>query len=122
MYMLTQTRYALQWAPTIFDVNVSTASYDDTQKAAMEMWTDSREAYLLIPKNATPTAEEQEIENQYGGDVATYLWENIFKIVTNQQSVDSYDDVIATANEMGLTELTESKQSCYDRYMESHPA
>lgn len=122
MYMLTQTRYALQWAPTIFDSNVSTASYDDVQKAAMEMWTEGREAYLLVPKNATPTPEEQEVESQYGGDVATYLWENIFKIVTNQQALDSYDEVIETANSMGLTELTASKQSCYDRYMETHPA
>lgn len=122
MYMLTQTRYALQWAPTIFDNNVSTASYDETQKAAMEMWTEEREAYLMMPKNATPTQEEQEVENQYGSDVATYLWENIFKIVTNQQSLDSYDEVIETANGMGLTELTASKQSCYDRYMEAHPA
>ena len=122
MYMLTQTRYALQWAPTIFDSNVATASYDAVQKAAMEMWTEGREAYLLVPKNATPTPEEQEIENQYGGDVATYLWENIFKIVTNQQALDSYDGVVETANSMGLTELTASKQSCYDRYMEAHPA
>ena len=122
MYMLTLTRYALQWAPTVFDSNVSTASYDEVQKAAMEMWTEGREAYLLIPKNATATQEEQEIENQYGGDVATYLWENIFKIVTNQQSLDSYDEVVETANSMGLTELTASKQACYDRYMAAHPA
>ena len=122
MYMLTLTRYALQWAPTVFDSNVSTASYDEVQKEAMEMWTEGREAYLLIPKNATATQEEQEVENQYGSDVATYLWENIFKIVTNQQSLDSYDEVIETANGMGLTELTAAKQACYDRYMEAHPA
>lgn len=122
MYMMTMTRYALQWAPTVFDSNVSSASYDQGQKAAMEMWTEGREAYLLIPKNATSNEDEQEIENLYGSDVATYLWENIFKIVTNQQSVDSYDQVIETANGMGLTELTASKQSCYDRYMASHPA
>lgn len=121
MYMLTQTRYALQWAPTIFDANITMSSYDDTQRAAVEMWTLGRDSYMLTPKNAMPTAEEQDVENLYGSDVATYLWENIFKIVTNQQSVESYEDVIQTANDMGLTELTASKQSCYDRYMETHP-
>lgn len=120
MYLLTQTRYALQWAPTIFDAAISVASYDDGQRAAAEMWTAEREAYMLIPKNATQTAEEQAVESQYGGDVATYLWENIFKIATNQQSLDSFDEVIETAYGMGLTELTEVRQASYDRYMEMH--
>ena len=120
MYMITLTKYALYWAPTVFDTSLSMASYDDTQLAAVEMWTASRDSYMLIPKNATATDEEQEIENQYGADVATYLWENIFKIVTGQKSLDEYDEVLENAYAMGLTELTESKQSCYDRYLEEH--
>ncbi len=119
MYMLTLTKYALQWAPTVFDDSIYLASYDETQIAAVNMWTESRESYLLIPKSATLTAEEQEVESMYSGDVSTYLWENIFKIVTNQQSLDTYDEVLETAYGMGLTELTEVRQACYDRYMEA---
>ena len=120
MYMMSQTKYSLVWAATNFDVDLMMASYDSVQKAAVEMWTAERDDYLLIPKNATATTEEQEIENRYGSDVATYLWENIFKIVTNQQSVDSFEDVLASAYEMGLTELTEASQARYDRYVASH--
>lgn len=121
MYMLTLTKYALQWAPTIFDSSVSLASYDDVQRAAIDMWTECREDYLLIPKMATTNEDEQEIENEYGNDVSTYLWENIFKIVTGQLPLDDYDAVLETAYSMGLTELTEARQSSYDRYMENHP-
>lgn len=122
MYMLTQTKYSLQWAPTIFDNNVSVSSYDDAQKQAMELWTNCRESYLMLPKNATATTEEQEVENEYEADVATYLWQHILLIATNQETVESFDEVIETAYGMGLTELTEAKQSCYDRYMETHDA
>ena len=117
MYMITQTKYALGWAPTIVDSGITTSSFDDNQLAAVDMWTAQRGSYLLIPKNATSTTEEQEIETLYGSDVSTYIWENVYKIVTGQQSLDTYDSVMETAYGMGLTELTEASQARYDRYM-----
>ena len=62
--------------------------------------------------------DEIEIQNRLYPDIQTYAKEMLEKFITGQESLDTFDEYVATLNGMGVDELLKVKQAQYDRYTE----
>jgi len=120
MYLLRSARYALYWAPCDFDVNLMIADYTTEQHEAVDMWVSARGSYLCYPPNFQLSTEDRDIVNTYETDCSTYFWENVFKVISNQATMEDFDQVVATTMEMGMNEVVEAYNNSYAEYLSNN--
>lgn len=113
MYLLRSARYGLYWAPCDFDVNLMIADYTEEQYAAVDMWVATRGSYLCYPPNFQLTSEDKEIVNTYETDCCTYFWENAYKAIVGQLTLEEFDQVVETTLEMGMQEVVDAYNHSY---------
>ncbi len=122
MFLLRSARYALYWAPCDFDTSPMIADYTPEQMDAVDMWVSTRGSYLCYPPNFQLSAEDKDIVNEYETDCCTYFWEHTFKVISCQETMEDLDNVIATAMDMGMTQVVEAYNHSYQTYLEEHGA
>ncbi|MDD4679513.1 MAG: extracellular solute-binding protein, partial [Clostridia bacterium] len=59
--------------------------------------------------------DEIEVIQQYDTDIITYFNEMLVSFVTGETDLSTFDDYVATAESMGLSQLLEAYQSRYER-------
>ncbi len=116
MYLLRSAKYALYWAPSDFDVNLMIADYTTEQMEAVDMWVSTRGSYLCYPPNFQLTDSDQELVNSYETDCSTYFWENVYKVICNQATMDDFDAAVETALDMGMQEVVAAYNHSYSEY------
>lgn len=63
------------------------------------------------------TSDEASVVSQYLVDIQTYVEEMHVAFITGTQSLDGFDNYIASLKNMNLDQLLEVRQAQYDRYM-----
>lgn len=117
MYLLRSARYGLYWAPTDFDVSLMIADYTPEQFEAVDMWVATRDSYLCYPPNFQLSSEDQEVVSTYENDCATYFWENTYKVISCQLTMEDFDAVVATTMEMGMNEIVDAYNHSYTEFL-----
>lgn len=92
--------------------------YTEEQNHAIEVWTARTDNEYTVPSTLSLNTEESEIVAQYATDLATYISEQVPKLVTGDLSMDSWDDFMADCENMHVADLLEVYQSAYDRYFQ----
>lgn len=109
---------AAQWLPTRSNLSYYESICAPEAVDAIEYWTEAYgDASMLIPAGVSLTPEASDEFNSLATDILTLFSENALMVVTGQLDEEGYRDVIETANEMGLTRMTELYQEAYDRYL-----
>lgn len=70
----------------------------------------------LLPAGITLTADEASEYYAKINDINTLVSENVVRIITGAQSVDSFDGVVETLKEMGIERCIEIQQAALNRY------
>ncbi|MBN2980818.1 extracellular solute-binding protein [Cohnella algarum] len=81
----------------------------------LELYAD----YLEYDKKLPPvkfTSEENDIVTPLMADIQTYVTETINQMIMGRTSPDTYDQVIAQLEKMGIKEVLAQYQSAYDRF------
>ncbi len=84
------------------------------QIKAVETWSEPTNEKLMPP--VTPTQEESKKFSQVMQDVDTRFDEAFTKIVTGQQPVDSWDQVVSQLKQMGIEDALKVQQAALERY------
>lgn len=66
------------------------------------------------------TDEENSIRLEYETNIETYCDEMAIKFIEGKESLDNYDEYVATVESYGLSQLLEVEQSAYDRYLSAN--
>ena len=75
-----------------------------------------------FPNNGTKAAlpftdEENEIRSEIETNIETYCDEMAIKFIEGKESLDNFDEYVATVESYGLEELLQVHQSAYERFM-----
>ncbi|MDR1536583.1 MAG: extracellular solute-binding protein [Clostridiales bacterium] len=98
-----------------FDFWSATELNNEPSKSANELWFTADNSLLLPLLSLT---EEESIEYaNIMNEVTTLFDEILFKIVMGVDSVDSYDNFVSIAKQMGIDRAIELQQAAYDRYL-----
>ena len=116
-FLLRSAKYGLYWAPCDFDVNLMIADYTPEQYEAVDMWVATRGSYLCYPPNFQLSTEDRDIVNEYENDCSTYFWEHVYKVIAGQETMDDFDTAVATALDMGMTEIVDAYNHSYQDYL-----
>jgi putative aldouronate transport system substrate-binding protein len=84
------------------------------QQDSIKVWGVPTSEKLLPP--ITPTQEESKKNASIMNDVNTFMNEAMLKIVTGQQPVSSWDDVVKQLKAMGIEDAVKVQQAALDRY------
>lgn len=87
----------------------------DAQREASDIWGSSAEFDMKMPP-ITMTAEENQEYASIMSDLETYFDEMVVRIIMNEESVDVFDEFVATLQDMGLERAIEIQQQALDRY------
>lgn len=117
MYLLRSARYGLYWAPTDFDVSLMIADYTPEQFEAVDMWVATRGSYLCMAPNFQLSAQDQEVVSTYENDCSTYFWENTYKVISCQLTMEDFDQVVATTLDMGMNEIVDAYNHSYSEFL-----
>lgn len=63
------------------------------------------------------TEEERDIINSTYTEIQTYKDEMIDKFIMGKESLDKFDEFVATIKSIGIDEVLKAEQAAYDRYM-----
>ncbi|QUI22247.1 extracellular solute-binding protein [Vallitalea pronyensis] len=92
--------------------------YDtEDQHDAWERW-QKADYENVLPESLLFTVEEQEGYSRIMSEVDTYVEEMFTKFVMGIESLDNFDQFVATIKDMGIDEATAYKQASYDRYLD----
>ena len=110
--------------PALADTNTKLFNPDgDMARAAIAEWTEwlheHYDAAWLYPKGARLTSEQSEELGEYRSNVVTYIAENFTSFMDGSKSLDEYDSYVESVYDIGLREIIEIYQTCYDDYMAS---
>ncbi|CAM4137840.1 extracellular solute-binding protein [Paenibacillus alkaliterrae] len=86
----------------------------DTQKEALKKWSQAKNEIVLPP--ITLTAEESKRMASIMGDANTYAEEMMLKFIMGAESLDKFDDFVATMKSFGIDEAVKIQQTAMDRY------
>lgn len=116
--MQAQWLYCNFQAPYVQDTDRNNSLYvDDVQKTALSVWdsnrTNDKKYYGSL------TTEEAETYNTYASDLETYAGTELLKFILNEAELteESWTAFLATLESMHADEMTEIKQTAYDRYL-----
>lgn len=86
------------------------------QKTAPEIWSKNVVTDRILPA-VTLTSDEQTEYSALNNDIATYKDEMVNKFIIGTESLDSFDEFVATINKLGIEEAVAIQQGAYDRYL-----
>lgn len=112
------SEYTLSWdnGPFVQDLRqkLQSASMPE-QLAAWDVWDDTTVEEYFLPKIAI--AQENLAEySSLKSDIKTYVNEMTIKFVRGTESLDHFDEYLATLESMGVSRLTEIIQAATDEY------
>ena len=84
------------------------------QQESLKVWTQPTNEKIMPP--VTPTQEESSRYASIMNDVETRYEEMLEKVITGQEPVDAWDQVVEQLKQMGLDEATKIQQNALDRY------
>ncbi len=103
--------------PFVQDKNYITQYYrDETQKKALEMWSDNSEEEHYLPALQYSADESKEI-SKIMSDIRTYVDENVLKMIMGVTPLSEYDTFVSRIDSMGIDKVLDITQKAYDRYM-----
>lgn len=117
MYLLRSARYGLYWAPTDFDVSLMIADYTPEQYEAVDMWVATRDSYLCYAPNFQLSSEDLETVNSYETDCSTYFWEQVYKVISCQLTMEDFDIAVQTTLDMGMTQVVDAYNHSYSEFL-----
>lgn len=93
-------------------------AYDEIKQSAIDAWTGKREiTKSSFTKLFTLSAEETDTVQKYYTDIATYVSEQIGKMLVGEIDIDAqWDDYVATVESMNINEVIAAYQSAGERY------
>lgn len=92
----------------------------ETAIACNDLWYyDNQEvtSSWKLPNGITLTEQESLRNAELQSTIKTYIEEQAVKYITGEESLDTFDDFVATVEGMGLEELLSINQAGYDRYL-----
>ncbi|WP_168120072.1 ABC transporter substrate-binding protein [Paenibacillus sp. HB172176] len=92
----------------------------DEQKEAVQVfgkYADNNTKNAL-PKGLVPTADESKEMAKLNANIQTYVKEMFTKFIMGAESLDNYDDYLATLEKLEVNRLVELKQNQFDRYQQ----
>jgi putative aldouronate transport system substrate-binding protein len=87
------------------------------QQAAIKSWSESAENDIKMPP-ITMTADENNEYASIMSDLETYYDEMVIKFIMGEESMDSFEEFVATLEGMGIDRAIELQQAALDRYNE----
>lgn len=87
----------------------------DSQKDAMDVWSNTNMKDHLIPP-ITPTVEESKEQAQYLTEINTYRNEMTLKFILGNASFDEWDEYVETIQGMNLDRVLEIQNAALERY------
>lgn len=87
----------------------------DSQKDAMDVWSNTNMKDHLIPP-ITPTVEESKEQAQYMTEINTYRNEMTLKFILGNASFDEWDKYVETIQGMNLDRVLEIQNAALERY------
>ena len=103
--------------PFVQDKNYITQYYrDETQKKALEMWSDNSEEEHYLPTLQYSDDESKEI-SKIMSDIRTYVDENVLKMIMGVTPLSEYDTFVSRIDSMGIDKVLDITQKAYDRYI-----
>lgn len=112
---------ATEYFPSIMDVSASYYNFGEAEWNAYELFsTLSNDGAYNMPNGAALTAEESTRYAQLSSDFDTYVESTVTSWIVGQASLNesAFADFKAQLSNLGLDEMTEIKQTAYDRYEE----
>jgi putative aldouronate transport system substrate-binding protein len=105
-------------APFIIDEARARADYVEDQLNAIEVWNGANDGLYNLPRSGINLTTDESTE-YYGlyTDIETYMDEHIIKFIVGDQSLDEFDDYVATLKQMGIEDCIAIEQAAYDRYL-----
>lgn len=91
--------------------------YSELQMSIINVWATDRGGDLVIPGTYFTTEENSELAAT-ASDIATYLYEQMYKVVVGEISMEDWDACVAEAYDMGLDRCEELYKIATDRYIE----
>lgn len=116
---LTCSIYITSGGPYVNDCNRLQYYFGENQKAAMDIWDRSDEAFCSegYPANAGLTTEEAETYSSIMGDIETYMEETITSVLVGNEDLSKLEEIADNLTSMKIQDAIALKQAAYDRYM-----
>ena len=110
--------FKVSWgAPTNGYYRAIELRYTDEQMETIKTWAIDRGNDLTIPGYYFTTDEVTEL-SATATDISTYLYEEMYKAVVGEITMEDWDDSVDTAYDMGLDRCEELYKIATDRYIE----
>ncbi len=110
-----QVYTTLTQQPGVCPKEIEISLLNDNALAAVELWGSTGDGAYAMP-NVSLTSEESARAAQILSDIDTLNSETWFKILLGQQSIDTWDDYLASVKDMGIDEYIAIYQTALDRY------
>lgn len=99
--------------PTVYDQTRELAAYSDTERAAIQLWTDTKEAKYTMPTVTLSTEDNEELSKLLV-DIETYASECVTKFIIGDMSLDKWDEFVGTMESLGIHRCIEIYQQAVD--------
>jgi len=83
---------------------------------AQSVWVQGEIDYIIPPTVALTAEEGTEYANIFQ-DIETYVMERTLSIITGQESIDTWDSVVAQIKTMNIDRAIKLRQAAFDRYL-----
>ena len=105
-------------APIIWPF-VSVLGRDDVSTAAemANIWDTNNDYSYSFPNGVTLNAAEKEVYSDLYPEIKSYVEEMTVKFIMGLESMDNYDNFLATLDSLGVQDVVTAYQSAYDRYV-----
>lgn len=87
----------------------------DSQKKALEVWSDTNAKDHILPP-ITPTVEESKEQAQIMNEINTYRDEMTLKFILGNKSFDEWDDYVKNIKNMNIDRVLEIQNAALERY------
>lgn len=85
---------------------------------AVDTWLENQDYQPhILPTGVTRTTDESTEFSALYNSIGTYVQEMSLKFMTGEESLDKFDEYLATLDSMGLPRFLEIQQTAYDRYL-----
>ncbi len=81
-----------------------------------EAWTKYADSSRHVPSTISLTADEATVRDPIVTNVQTYIWEKIYNIVFNGDSIDNWDGYVEQLYNLGIEDAIKVVQDATDRY------
>lgn len=89
--------------------------YSEDILSAYDAWGGGSTGDWVMPP-ITMTAKEAEDYSSAYGNIETHVNETVLKIIVGEASLDTWDDMVANIESMGIQDCIAIKQAALDRY------